>query len=610
MKKRPAKRPSPPANPDIRHLDAAELLRLYTTKQWDALSERFLQHWHFLESNTWVSVNHQEQYAIDVFVKHFLYLFTQPDYRIGEAHLLPFIRLNPVISNVVATSSTRTTDPWIDILLAQPHNVIKLLTLYSARNRVRLKPEVLFNADPRLSSYWYLYFIMGYSSALVEENAHAHLREHVARVDPRLIHLEYWHEVSFGVTYVDPDRDRNVKQQINEVLSQRFTASGVCVGNRPNPRRIGVLTFCWQPLHSVYRNQYRYLESLAQDYELVLFELGDRRDDTDKSLFKDVHHLQMRGTDLAIDPLLGNDFRMLYYPDVGMSMESIFLSNMRLAPIQVTSYGHSVSTFGSKIDYWIGGAAAEHPDLLKENYSERLVLLPGLGITNVKPPYQVQQRKPPDDRVVLNCSWYAQKMNHPLMQVCRRIVDAAPEVLFRIFGGGGVARRFHFIPFVREVEQLLGVRHVEVMQSMPYNEYMAIMEEGHFCLEPFHFGGCNTVVDSLHLGQPIVTLEGTHWYNRIGSAILRLVGLDELVARDVDEYVEITLRLIRDVTYRQSLCDRIRDMDLDATVYGALDVPHFKAAIDYLMQNHERLAAEGSREPIELPGCSTTGGRI
>ncbi len=42
-----------------------------------------------------------------------------------------------------------------------------------------------------------------------------------------------------------------------------------------------------------------------------------------------------------------------------MHPADVVFSNLRVAPVQVTSYGHSSSTHGSKIDYFIGGADVE-----------------------------------------------------------------------------------------------------------------------------------------------------------------------------------------------------------------------------------------------------------
>lgn len=49
------------------------------------------------------------------------------------------------------------------------------------------------------------------------------------------------------------------------------------------------------------------------------------------------------------------EFDILFYPDLGMTAQSLLLGNKRLARgLQIASYGHSSSTQGALIDYWIG----------------------------------------------------------------------------------------------------------------------------------------------------------------------------------------------------------------------------------------------------------------
>src|SRR2546429_306824 len=79
---------------------------------------------------------------------------------------------------------------------------------------------------------------------------------------------------------------------------------------------------------------------------------------------------------------------VVYYPDIGMTPQSILLANLRLAPIQIMSLGHPVSTWGSEIDYFISGADVEPPNYPERNYSERLVLLPGCGGVYNRPLYE------------------------------------------------------------------------------------------------------------------------------------------------------------------------------------------------------------------------------
>jgi predicted O-linked N-acetylglucosamine transferase (SPINDLY family) len=71
---------------------------------------------------------------------------------------------------------------------------------------------------------------------------------------------------------------------------------------------------------------------------------------------------------------------------------------------------------------------------------------------------------------------------------------------------------------------------------------MALMEEGDICIDASHFGGSNTMADSLYLRKPTVAFEGNKWYNRIGSQMLRVVGLEELIAKNAEQYIQLNLK--------------------------------------------------------------------
>jgi predicted O-linked N-acetylglucosamine transferase (SPINDLY family) len=284
-----------------------------------------------------------------------------------------------------------------------------------------------------------------------------------------------------------------------------------------------------------------------------------------------------------------------------MTMKSIMCANLRIAPLQVCGVGHSVSTFGSLIDYFISGADVELPEGAEANYSERLVLLPGYGI--IHNPIHYARRNPPvtSDPMVINCPWYAQKTNHEMLELLARIDRETYRALqFRFYPGGSVGRDNGHVAFARDVGRVLAPGTFTVYPGMPYDDYMTRMEEGALTIDAYPFGGCNTVADSLYLGKVTLTYQGRSWYNRIGSQMLLSVGLDELVAHDDESYVAKAVRLIDDDTYRESLEARMRELPIMETIFDNRSQHHFKAAIDYLVANHAALAAENSRAPLRI----------
>jgi predicted O-linked N-acetylglucosamine transferase (SPINDLY family) len=282
---------------------------------------------------------------------------------------------------------------------------------------------------------------------------------------------------------------------------------------------------------------------------------------------------------------------------------SVWLANLRVAPIQVCSLGHSVSTFGSEIDYALSGADVEAPDDPGRNYSERLVLLPGWGAVHSRPAYTPagSGHRAQGDVFLLNGPWNAPKVNHrfalTLQELFRR---SRRPVRLRLFVSASLNRQNDYLPFVRDLHALLGPDAVEVRLGLPYAEYMAQMEQGDACLDSYHFGGCNTVADALHLRKLIVCREGDRWYNRIGPAMLRSAGLPELATTTEEQFLDVTLRLIHDDAFRADLQDRLDRADLATTVFGTADAAYFGKALDTLITNHDRFRQEGSRSPIRI----------
>jgi predicted O-linked N-acetylglucosamine transferase (SPINDLY family) len=587
-----------------------ELLQDYANNNYDLLSEKLLQILNYFDRVTYTELTDESRYFINAFVKSFLYIFTQLDYILNDRDGLNFIKSNLTISNLVAISDFRTTDPYLELLTAQPQNYVKLLTLYSARNIVRIDRQMLFNTNIELASHWYSHYLELYRSGLVNRVVYENLREHILYEDDRLTEFYHIDNLYFGATYIDGECDRILKQKINRSIQNSQLVKSIQIENKPDPNKIAIVSGCWFPQHSVYRILSEYVATLADKYELTLIHLGDRHLPIDTTYFKAVKYLKNIDSTLDLSEIKTNEFAAIYFPDIGMIPESILLANLRIAPIQICGLGHPVSTFGSKIDYFISGGDAEVADNPQLNYSERLVLLPGTGAIHKQPNYQIQNevnnRSPKlSSNFIINCPWYAQKVNYPLLLSLQQIATTANKhVLFRIFAGGGLTCKNDFLPFVRDIERIVGAEHVCVYPYQSYDKYMDIMAEGDICLDAYHFGGCNVIVDGLYLHKPTVVFEGDRWYSRAGAKLMRKIGLGELVATTPLEYVSLTLKSIDNDEFRAEIQTKIDAIDLDKLVFESHDAKYFQKAIEFLLQNHAHLQADATREPIWIPRSS------
>ena len=110
-------------------------------------------------------------------------------------------------------------------------------------------------------------------------------------------------------------------------------------------------------------------------------------------------------------------------------------------------------------------------------------------------------------------------------------------------------------------------------------------EQHDFSLNSFPFGGYNTVVESLYLGLPMVTLDGGRFYNRAAGYLLNQIGMPELIASTPGEYVNIATELILDRAKLQQCRTALAEMDLKAKLF-TLDGDYFKQAVDHIIANH------------------------
>jgi predicted O-linked N-acetylglucosamine transferase (SPINDLY family) len=76
-------------------------------------------------------------------------------------------------------------------------------------------------------------------------------------------------------------------------------------------------------------------------------------------------------------------------------------------------------------------------------------------------------------------------------------------------------------------------------------------------LDTLRWSGGNTSLDAIACGLPVVTLPGRFMRARQSAAMLRLAGVPDLVATDVDGYVALAQRLALDRAWRDEIAARV-----------------------------------------------------
>jgi predicted O-linked N-acetylglucosamine transferase (SPINDLY family) len=101
-------------------------------------------------------------------------------------------------------------------------------------------------------------------------------------------------------------------------------------------------------------------------------------------------------------------------------------------------------------------------------------------------------------------------------------------------------------------------RFLKWLPWQPRAAFLALMGRADVYLDTLRFSGFNTLLQAVEMSLPCVSYEGQHLRGRLGSGVLRQLGLTELIATDGASYVEIAVRLASDRHYRRDVARRMQ----------------------------------------------------
>jgi tetratricopeptide (TPR) repeat protein len=262
-------------------------------------------------------------------------------------------------------------------------------------------------------------------------------------------------------------------------------------------------------------------------------------------------------------PIRADPPDLLIFLDVGMSAQSYLLANVRLAPIQCAAWGHPVTTGSRHIDYFLSCAEME-PDGAQAHYRENLRLLPGLGVSYNRPRApKVETRSRfglPEHAHIYVCPNRLRKILPEHDSLLLDILAQDPEAVMLFFDTDAAGQRR---AFVERLQRGMSMRRIPPRQQLkflpqlPHSEFRSALAVADVMLDTPNFSGGSSALDALAAGLPIVASEGRFMRGRQSTAMLRIVGVPELVVTDRHRYVDLALHIAGDPEYRKSLMERI-----------------------------------------------------
>jgi predicted O-linked N-acetylglucosamine transferase (SPINDLY family) len=258
--------------------------------------------------------------------------------------------------------------------------------------------------------------------------------------------------------------------------------------------------------------------------------------------------------DAAREAIAGKELDILVYPDIGMDPHTYFFAYARLAPVQCVTWGHPVTTGLYSVDYFLSSRELD-PAGSEALYTEKLVRLEDVNTYYYRPAADSGPRtlllEESDSRLYV-CVQTLFKL-HPdydvvLGEILRR--DEKGKLVF-IRGAEPYMEAQLKERFSRTIPDVAD--RVIFVPTLPFRRFLELLQIADVLLDTPFFGGGNTSLEAFGVGAPVVTWDRPLMRERITPALYRQMGIDDLIARNAEEYVELALRCANDKEWRKQL---------------------------------------------------------
>tara|TARA_Y100000768_G_scaffold388361_1_gene383792 strand:+ start:717 stop:2429 length:1713 start_codon:yes stop_codon:yes gene_type:complete len=245
----------------------------------------------------------------------------------------------------------------------------------------------------------------------------------------------------------------------------------------------------------------------------------------------------------------------------------IELFNSRLAPIQISWLAYCNTTGFDTVDYMLADK-----NLISENeynlYSEKIIKLP--DIWNAHSGFNYERKfnelkaleeknftfgslnnfMKISDETIGTWSKILKKINNSIL-ILKSSNFCSEEILMNKFKSNGVENK---------------VKILRKANFFKHEDHLNLYKKIDLCLDTFPYNGVTTTFEALWMNVPVIVLKGNNFVSRCGESIIKNSKNDNLIAKNVDEYIAKAILFANDLyklnIIRKNLYDNVLSSEL------------------------------------------------
>jgi predicted O-linked N-acetylglucosamine transferase (SPINDLY family) len=207
------------------------------------------------------------------------------------------------------------------------------------------------------------------------------------------------------------------------------------------------------------------------------------------------------------------------------------------------------------------------PDSDRE-YSEDLVRLPNLSINYSPPPRTLLPISRADlgmrdDAIVYWCCQviykYLPQYDWVYAEIAAQVptsqfafITIQPQSEMALLFKDRISRAF-------SAKGLDPAQHIIFLAGLNGDEFATAASLCDISLDAFEWSGCNSSLETMAQGTPVISCPGEFMRGRHSEAILKMIGCDDLIAPTPQSFVELAVRLGTNSALRSQVRSRVRE---------------------------------------------------
>lgn len=234
------------------------------------------------------------------------------------------------------------------------------------------------------------------------------------------------------------------------------------------------------------------------------------------------------------------------------------------APIQITYLGYPSTTGLKTMDYRLVDNITD-PSGFEKYTTEKLLRIPGCFLCYSNKSNIESNREHTKKSIVFGSFNHLPKINSKVIEtwasILHQVTDSKLMLKNKSFSDQSVCQSY-----INKFEEY-GIpkdRVILVGRIKNIDDHLLYYDKIDIALDTFPYNGTTTTCEALWMSVPVICFSGDRHASRVSSSILKSVGLNELVANNIQEYIEKAVSLANNNQQLKKYHSSIHEIMLDS----------------------------------------------